>query len=133
VPYVRPAQVADGLAELQVRWPSIAIVYAETRKLAQEYTYRYLAAAYAWAIDEQATLERISAPEGLAASAPMPSSGGLSPASQPPEPSTAQLRAWARARGLDVSDRGRLRPEIHRAWLAAHRQEPTTAEQQQPR
>jgi hypothetical protein len=49
---VRPAQVVDGLAELQVRWPSVAIVFCETRKLAEEWTYRYLAAAYAWARDE---------------------------------------------------------------------------------
>jgi hypothetical protein len=49
---VRPAQAADGLAELQVRWPSVPIVFCETRKLAEEWTYRYLAAAYAWARDE---------------------------------------------------------------------------------
>ena len=42
---VRPAPVADGLAELQVRWPTIPIVFCETRKLAEEWTYRYLAAA----------------------------------------------------------------------------------------
>ena len=49
---VRPAQVADGLAELQVRWPSVPSVFCETRKLAEEWTYRYLAAAYTWAQDE---------------------------------------------------------------------------------
>jgi hypothetical protein len=32
---VRPAVVADGLAELQVRWPTVPIVYAETRSLAE--------------------------------------------------------------------------------------------------
>ena len=37
---VRPALVADGLAELQVRWPTIPIVFCETRKLAEEWTYR---------------------------------------------------------------------------------------------
>lgn len=31
---VRPALVADGLAELQVRWPTIPITFCETRKLA---------------------------------------------------------------------------------------------------
>jgi adenine-specific DNA-methyltransferase len=35
-----------------------------------------------------------------------------------PAPSTAELRAWARANGLDVPDRGRLRPEILQAWRA---------------
>jgi ERCC4-type nuclease len=55
---VRPATVADGLAELQVRWPTVPIVYAETRPLAEEWTYRYLAAAHAWAETEQALASR---------------------------------------------------------------------------
>jgi hypothetical protein len=38
-----------------------------------------------------------------------------------PEPSTAQVRAWARDKGMPVPDRGRLRPEVHEAWRAAHR------------
>ena len=42
---VRPAVVADGLAECQVAWPTVPIVFCETRKLAQEWTYRFLAAA----------------------------------------------------------------------------------------
>jgi ERCC4-type nuclease len=29
---VRPAMIADGLAELQVRWPTVPIVLAETRR-----------------------------------------------------------------------------------------------------
>lgn len=60
---VRPAMVADGLAELQVRWPTIPIIYCETRKLAEEWTYRYLAAAHSWAETEEAALARM----GLAA------------------------------------------------------------------
>ena len=35
-------------------------------------------------------------------------------------PSTAEIRAWARAGGMTVPDRGRLRPEIHQAWRDAH-------------
>jgi ERCC4-type nuclease len=42
---VRPSVIADGLAELQVRWPNVPIVFCENRKLAEEWTYRYLAAA----------------------------------------------------------------------------------------
>ena len=42
---VRPRVVADGLAELQVRYPSVPIVFGETRQLAQEWTYRFLGAA----------------------------------------------------------------------------------------
>ena len=57
---VRPAVVADGLAELQIRWPNVPVVFCETRQLAEEWTYRFLAAAHAWAITEHAALQRIS-------------------------------------------------------------------------
>jgi hypothetical protein len=49
---IRPAVVADGLAELQVRWANVPIVFCETRQLAEEWTYRFLAAAHAWAETE---------------------------------------------------------------------------------
>ena len=42
---VRPRIVADGLAELQVRYPAVPIVFCETRQLAQEWAYRFLGAA----------------------------------------------------------------------------------------
>lgn len=106
---IRPALVADGLAELQVRWPAIPIVFCDNRKLAEQWTYRYLAAAHTWAASERAAVARVGAgaDEVLAAGAPVPA------------PSTAEVRAWARAHGLDVPDRGRLRPEIHQAWREA--------------
>jgi hypothetical protein len=105
---VRPALIADGLAELQVRWPTIPIVFCDNRKLAEQWTYRYLAAALRWAEDEGLAVARIGAGEDAsAAGAPVPA------------PSTAELRAWARATGLVVPDRGRLRPEIHQAWRDA--------------
>jgi hypothetical protein len=56
---VRPAVVADGLAELQIRWPNVPVVFCKTHQLAEEYTYRFLAAAHAWAITEHAALQRI--------------------------------------------------------------------------
>jgi hypothetical protein len=55
----RPALIADGIAECQVRWPNIPIQFCETRGLAEEWTYRYLAAAHAWASTERAAIERI--------------------------------------------------------------------------
>ncbi len=120
---VRPAQVADGLAELQVRWPSILIVYGETRKLAEEWTYRYLAAAHAWAEAEPLALGRIgvdvmaAAPtELLDLKAAAPDTAGGHGA---PTPSTKEVRAWAVANGFAVSDRGRLRPEVYHAWQEA--------------
>lgn len=58
---VRPAVVANALAELQVRWPEVAIVFCETRPLAEEWTYRYLAAAYARAAAEPDARARLAA------------------------------------------------------------------------
>ena len=104
---VRPAQVADGLAGLQVRWP-VPIVYCETRKLAEEWTYGYLAAAPTWAQAELPAVSRIGLREEAERSGPAPT------------PSTREMRDWARASGLTVSDRGRLRTEIIKAWQDAH-------------
>lgn len=106
--HVRPAAVADALAEVQVAFPAVPIVFCQTRKLAQEYTYRYLAAAHQWAIDNGYTATALGAEPAIAA------------APAQPEPNTAEVRAWARSAGLEVSDRGRLRPEIIKAWHDAN-------------
>ena len=45
--HVRPALVAEMLAECQVHFPSVPVIFAETRALAQEWTYRFLGAALA--------------------------------------------------------------------------------------
>ena len=116
---VKPALLLDSLAELQVRWPGVPLVYAETRPLAEEWTYRFLAAARQWALDEQAIGTRIpGARSGIAA----PSAGATGTPSGPVDtaPSTAAVRAWARACGLEVPDRGRLRPDIWARYRAAH-------------
>jgi hypothetical protein len=104
---VRPSVIVDGLAEAQVRFPNVPIVFAETRKLAQEWTYRFLGAALAHAEEEAG---------GARYEASLPVAG------PPPrrEPTTAEIRAWAVAQGLPVSDRGRLRPEVIAAHAAAH-------------
>jgi ERCC4 domain len=112
---VRPALVADGLAELQVRWPNVPVVFCETRALAEEWTYRFLAAAHAWAATEAAATERLTPLTAVAAATELAAAPGL------PEPSTAEVRAWARATGLAVPGRGKLRPEIWAAWRTAHR------------
>lgn len=103
---VRPAVVLDGLAEVQIRWPNVPIVFCETRQLAEEWTYRFLAAAYAWGTTEKLVTHRISRPTTAVAQDDV-------------GPSSAEVRAWARAAGLPVSDRGRLRPEIWTAFRAA--------------
>lgn len=107
---IRPAVVADGIAELQVRWPSVPIVFCDNRRLAEEWTYRYLAAAYAWAAADAGAVERI----GLA---PAPAPAVAAPATGP---TVAEIRAWARRAGYEVPDRGRLRAGIVAAYEAAH-------------
>ena len=130
---VRPAVVADGIAECQVHWPTVPIVFCETRGLAEEWTYRYLAAAHAWATAEPAAIERIGAPVLAArpASATATRAGtgtGITTtgtgtrsgtASTTGEPAPAAIRAWARAQGLEVSDRGRIAAPIRQAWERA--------------
>ncbi len=105
---VRPAVVAEGLAEAAVRYPSVPIHFAETRPLAQEWTYRFLGAAVT---EHRRTLGSEQLMADLPTTAhPLPK----------PEPTTAEVRAWARLAGLDVPDRGRLRPEIWDAYRQAH-------------
>ena len=94
--HARPAAVADALAEYQIRWPTIPIVFCETRSLAEEWTYRYLAAAWQWATTEPAAQARTATTDPSLLTAP-----------DQPEPSVAEVRAWARERR---SRRPRSRP-----------------------
>lgn len=124
--HVRGAKVADAIAECQARHPSVPIIFAENRKLAQEWTYRFLAAA-------RAEVSLLSAGERalgeLAAAGPVPegertrtraraASAKESPDAAHPAPSL--VRAWAVAEGLPVADRGRIRPAVYAAYAAAH-------------
>ncbi len=43
--HVQPGWLLELVARLQVRYPAVAIVFADSRKLAEEWTYRFLAAA----------------------------------------------------------------------------------------
>lgn len=104
---VRAAVVADGLAECQVAFPNVPIVFCETRKLAQEWTYRFLGAALAEAVQDQPGELYFG---GLA-------TGNVLP---PREPTSAEIRAWAIAASLEVSDRGRIPAAVRAAYLAAH-------------
>jgi ERCC4-type nuclease len=56
---IRPALVADGHAECQIRWSNVPIVFCESRSLAEDWTYRYLAAAHNWAVTEPVAAQRI--------------------------------------------------------------------------
>jgi hypothetical protein len=144
---VRPAWIADLIAECQVRWPSIPIVFCETRGLAEEWTYRYLAAAHAWASTETTAIERITGGwlEGAEGASSAPGSPGpddasgevaddpgndtecvsarpwaLAPRSSAAAPGAAEIRAWARAAGITVPERGRIPAPVREAWEAAH-------------
>ena len=105
--HARPASIATQLAEAAVRYPSVPIVFAETRQLAQEWTFRFLGAAV-----EHVTHERVGEER----------TAQLVPAGSVPHraPITAEVRAWAAAQGLQVSDRGRIAAEVMRAYLDAH-------------
>ena len=100
---VRPAVIAEGLGEAAARFASVPIVFAETRPLAQEWTYRFLGAALAHHHDDR----REPLVADLPPAGPVP----------PPAPTTAEVRAWARQHGLAVADRGRLHPDV---WAAHH-------------
>jgi hypothetical protein len=47
--HVSPSMVAEMLAAAQIRYPNVPIVFCETRALAQEWAYRFLGAALAYA------------------------------------------------------------------------------------
>ena len=104
--HVRPALVADGLAELQARYPSVPVVFCESRTLAEEWTYRFLGAVLVELSGEGAAAQL------AAALVPAP---GLTP----PEPASAELRAWAVANGMAVSDRGRIPEAVVEAFRRA--------------
>ena len=109
---VRPAMIAEGLGEAAARFPSVPIVFAETRPLAQEWTYRFLGAALVHHHDDAAATDLAAE---LPAAGPVP----------PPEPTTAEVRAWARHQGLTVADRdGCIRTSgtpIENETVASHR------------
>ena len=102
--HVRPAVVADGLGEAAARFPTVPIVFAETRPLAQEWTYRFLAAAVAHHHEDVDAAPRV-------ADLPPAGAGATAGTDRPRE-----VRAWARGTGLAVTDRGRLPPDVWAAY-----------------
>jgi hypothetical protein len=105
--HVRPASIATQLAEAAVRYPSVPIVFAETRQLAQEWTFRFFGAAVEHALHDRVGKTRASE---LVAAGAVPHRA----------PAAADVRAWASAEGMAVSDRGRIPAEVMRAYLNAH-------------
>ena len=131
------AAVAEALAEAQARFPAVPIVFCETRPLAEEWTYRWLGACLAElvAAAETSSLEdtfaeagqlpiggpeagvlrstrasRKAAAERTRAAVAELTDGRL------PAGAAAEIRIWARAVGLAVSDRGRISADILAAY-----------------
>ncbi len=102
--YQRPITITEALAEAAVRYPSVPIVFAETRPLAQEWAYRFFGAALDHARADTTGRARVQ---------------DATPTPRPPA-TPAMIRAWARRAGLDVAAKGRLRPEIVTAYNKAH-------------
>lgn len=136
--YVSGARLADAVGEAQARFPSIPVVFCESRPLAQEWLYRWFGAClHEHALSDGVgdgvgapvlrvpaqVHDRIGSDDGAAerpAGPAAPDSG--TPASPPvaaPAPgSTGEIRRWARAHGFEVSDRGRLSREVVAAFEA---------------
>ena len=113
--HVSGARVAEALAEAQARFPSVPIVFCETRPLAQEWTYRWLGAC----------LVELSAAAGTASVEASFSPGGAVPPTVVPGPRAAAVRAWAREQGVEVSDRGRIPADVLRRYEAAGERPPS--------
>lgn len=104
----RPAVVADGLAECQARFPTVPIIFAETRPLAQQWAYRFLAACL---VESDAVAHGSVRIDQLPTAPPTP----------PRPPSTQEIRAWAQDAGLIGPARGgRLAASVLEAYRAAH-------------
>ncbi|GEP32782.1 hypothetical protein NSZ01_05500 [Nocardioides szechwanensis] len=104
--HVRPSVVADGIAECQIRFPTVPIVFCETRKLAQEWTYRFLGAARVGLAEEMVGDLALRAVQAAPPLAPAP-------------PTPAAVRRWASAHDIVVSDRGRIPAAVMDQYLEA--------------
>jgi hypothetical protein len=107
LPFVQPGFVADLLARVQVRWPSVPVFFAETRPMAEEWTFRFVGACLAEKSGADRVAHRLAGLVGTDA---------LPPAAATP----AQLRAWALGQGVALSSKGRVAARVVVAYEAAH-------------
>jgi hypothetical protein len=115
--HVSGSRVAEALAEAQVRFPSVPIVFCETRPLAQEWTYRWLGAC----LVELSAAARTRSVESTF------SPGGEVPSAPARRPRASAVRAWAREQGMAVNDHGRVPADVVRRYEAAHAREPDSS------
>ena len=104
--YVSAGVMAEGLAEAQVRFPGVPIVFCETRPLAQEWAYRFLGAALSHDDEHGAAAAR---------QAGLPEGGSLAAR----DATAGEIRAWANANGHAVSAKGRIPAPVREAFEAA--------------
>ncbi len=104
---VRASVIAEGVAECQVSFPTVPIIFCDNRKLAQEWAFRFLGAAVAAAHDDALADARVAA---FASGADLP----------PKEPTPAEIRVWARGTGIEVSPKGRVPSDVVRRYREAH-------------
>ena len=111
------ATVAEALAEAQARFPSVPIVFCESRSLAQEWVYRWLGACLREHEVRTATegIEETFAPAGPVPETDPPRRAGPN--------NDSAIRAWARSNGIQVSDRGRVSAAVRGAWEKAQRRD----------
>ncbi len=57
--YASPSFLLESLSTLQVRYPSVSILFLETRKISEEWTFRFLGSALRLAIGDAETADRI--------------------------------------------------------------------------
>ncbi|WP_245594698.1 ERCC4 domain-containing protein [Actinospica robiniae] len=113
--YLREARIADQLARLQIRYPSMPILFLATRGLAQEWVYRFLSAARQWAVNEPSAIARVEG-EGRAGNRALRRAPVAYSAQE------AKVRRWAYTVGLPQPENGPIRPELWGAWRRAHPQ-----------
>ena len=104
--HVRPSVVADEIAECQIRFPTVPIVFCDTRKFAHEWTYRFLAAAQVGLSEEMIGDLAVRALEAAPALAPAP-------------PAPVDAPRWAFANDIVVSGRGRIPSAVMDRYLEA--------------
>ena len=110
--HARPSAVAESLAEAQVRFPSVPIVFCETDHWPR--SGRTGSSAQASSTTTM-TRAQPGSPTDLPSGPPVP------PAPATPAPATpSTIRAWAAANGHDVSDRGKIPAAVRAAFDAAH-------------
>lgn len=104
---VRASVIAEGVAECQVSFPTVPIIFCDNRKMAQEWAFRFLGAAVAAAHDDALADARVAA---FASGTDLPAK----------EPTAAEIRVWASEMGIEVSPKGRVPSDVVRRYRDAH-------------